>query len=72
LIQYLCSFSFCQKWLAPRVFATFANKKNFIVSKLTLRKSKSSDSNPPNFAPKQITMTLIFKISVIVNRKVSS
>ena len=40
LIRYLRSFSFCQKWLGTRIFSTFANKINFIVSKLNTQKSR--------------------------------
>ena len=51
LIRYLRSFSFCQKWLGTRIFSTFADKINFIVSKLNTQKSKRSDLNLPVFHP---------------------
>ena len=72
LIRYLRSFSFWHKLLAIRLFDTFASEIRFIVSKMVTQKSKLSDTNLLSFAPKQIRMTLILKISVIVNRKVSS
>ena len=48
-IRYLSSISFYQKPLYTRLISTFANKINFIVSKLTTRKSKLSDLILPHF-----------------------
>ena len=72
LIRYLRSFSFCQNPLNTRLFGTFANEINLIVSKFNAQNSKSSDSNPRYFLINKSTMTLNPKISVIANRKVSS
>ena len=60
---------FFSKEFNIRLFNTFANEVCSFESKLNIQKSKLSDSNPPCFLANKSTMTLILKISVIVNKK---